>query len=214
MLPARSASGMKTSGGTDPEFRVLPSQQRLEPDDSSREQVDERLIVDVELGQVGADDRFPDEQMAHHLRPLVGVKERDRRARLLVVLGAVHRGVGMGEQLTGRLRRLADDDADACGHREAVVADRERNLECPEQTLGERLAVLRRHPGADDRKLVATETHDEILLADGLDQSLRRAAEHLVADDVAVVVVDELEVIEVEHGNGDRPLAPVGQGPR
>ena len=45
-----------------------------------------------------------------------------------------------------------------------------------------------------------------------LDQSLRRAAQHLIADDVAVVVVDEFEVVEIEDGDGDRPLSCVREG--
>ena len=69
--------------------------------------------------------------------------------------------------------------------------------------------MLRRDAGADDRELIATETHDEVFRADDVDQPLCRAPKDLIPDDVAVVVVDELEIIEVEHSDRDRPLARV-----
>jgi hypothetical protein len=53
-----------------------------------------------------------------------------------------------------------------------------------------------------------------IALAYGRGESLRCAAQHLVADDVAVVVVDELEVVEVEHGDCHRPQPAVGEDRR
>ena len=132
MLPARSASEMKTSGGTIPSSgccqRSSDSKPTIRPVNKSNEAVDSGRGIEPNRGGQSPP---PDEQMPHHLRPLLGVEERDRGVRLLVVLGSVHRGVRVGEQLACRLWRFANDDADARGHREPILPHRERLLERP-----------------------------------------------------------------------------------
>jgi hypothetical protein len=57
----------------------------------------------------------------------------------------------------------------------------------------------------DERELLAAEPRDEVALAHRGAQPRRGGDEHLVALGVAVGVVDGLEVVEVEHDDGERP---------
>ena len=95
----------------------------------------------------------------------------------------------------------------------------ERDLERPtpgEVGVGERLdnalgdargvdLVAELH---DHAELLATEPADDVVRADAGAQRLGQRAQHLVADAVAVHVVDPLEVVDVEHEHRDRAVRP------
>ncbi len=67
----------------------------------------------------------------------------------------------------------------------------------PERVAG----VARRH---DHAELLAADAADDVGAANGVARDARDLNQHLVADAVAVHVVDALEVVEVEHQHGDR----------
>ena len=64
---------------------------------------------------------------------------------------------------------------------------------------GDRVGLLRRRLGQQDRELVAAEAGEHVGLAQAAAQRVGDAHDQLVAGRVAERVVDRLEVVEVEH---------------
>ena len=62
------------------------------------------------------------------------------------------------------------------------------------------------HAVHDDRELLAAEPADHVLRPDDRAQALGEEAQQLVADGVAVDVVDVLEVVDVQHEHRQRPV--------
>ena len=96
--------------------------------------------------------------------------------------------------------RETDRDRDAAdgGHlrRGGTADDALRHADCIR-------AVARAH---DHAELFSAETTDDVLRADGGAQRVGELLQHLVADAVAVNVVDPLEVVDVEHEYRHRPV--------
>src|SRR5207302_861692 len=114
-----------------------------------------------------------------------------------------HRRLGARDELA-RVHRVLwpvrepDGDRDPAGGLE--LEGGERLGDPPGQAAGE-LVVARRE---DDAELLAAEPADDVGAAYRAAKRGREAAEHLVARPVAVDVVDALEVVDVEHQDGDR----------
>ena len=133
----------------------------------------------------------------------VGVE--DLVAALAVALGRVHRDVGVAQQvLDDAVADLADRDADARLHVERLAGDLERLAHGGEHALGD-LDRLRALADAleQDPELVAAEAGRGVAGAQAAAQALGDLDEQLVAGGVAERVVDRLEVVEVEHADGD-----------
>ena len=64
--------------------------------------------------------------------------------------------------------------------------------------------------GQDDRELVAAVARRDVRAAQGRADELRGPGEDAVAEQVAEGVVDELEVVEVEHEHAQRPPRALG----
>jgi hypothetical protein len=64
----------------------------------------------------------------------------------------------------------------------------------------------------DHAELLASETADDVAAAHHRAHRLGELAQHLVADAVAVDVVDALEVVDVEHQHRDRVVRPARAG--
>src|SRR5581483_12249068 len=79
-------------------------------------------------------------------------------------------------------------------------------LETPEEALG----VLERRLGEDDRELVAADAAGDVGAADDRAQALRDLAEDGVAAQVADLLVDRLEVVEVEEDERETAVVAVG----
>ncbi len=127
-----------------------------------------------------------------------------------MALRAVHRDVGVAQQLVG-VRAASDGDADARRHvqpRRDVSRQRERLAQRFQQPLGDQLRAGRdRQLLGQDDELVAAETPERVGLANRALQARRDGAQQLVAGAVAERVVDQLEVVEVdEHGRDRRPV--------
>src|SRR5439155_8932896 len=73
-------------------------------------------------------------------------------------------------------------------------------------SVGDPDRVLAPAPVHDDRELLAAEPADHVLRAYDGAQSLGEETEQLVADGVAVDVVDVLEVVDVEHQHREGPV--------
>ena len=75
------------------------------------------------------------------------------------------------------------------------------------QPLGEAQGVGRADHAAQDGELLAAVAGEDVLVADRLEHEAGELGQHAVAAQVAVGVVDRLEVVEVEEEQGER--APV-----
>jgi hypothetical protein len=153
-------------------------------------------------------------QLVLHAQALGGPAAHDLVEQLEApaagVLGLVHRGVRLPDEVL-RAVREAGGDGDAAAGRDEVLAGGE-----PEGAaqLVERAARDEdRFRGiaevvADHAELVAAEPCDRVARAQRARQPLAQCAQQLVARVMAAAVVDELELVEVEEQDGDRRLAP------
>ena len=171
-------------------------------------QVDDRLVVEDELPAL---DRAPqvrpeleagDRGLAHggH-EPLV----RAAAARL----GRVHRGVGVAQQVGGRVAVLGQRDADARPERHLDAADRERRDEGRGDALGDLVGVpWVRDVLEQERELVTAEPGHRVARPDRRAQPFADLLEHPVARGVPEAVVDRLEVVEVHEQDDHAPVLP------
>ena len=109
------------------------------------------------------------------------------------LLGAVHRGVCVAQQLfRGLAAVFADGDADAGGHEHLAAVDLERLDDRVDEALGDfGDRMIGRGAGADDGELVSARARDQILLANAAAQPCRELAQQRVAGAVAERVVDD-----------------------
>ena len=82
------------------------------------------------------------------------------------------------------------------------------------QLFGDHPAIRRRTPAQNDPEFLATIAAKQVRMADDAAEDAGDMPEHLVAHQVAVGVVDPLEVIEVEHQEAERLAVPSGEGNR
>ena len=120
-----------------------------------------------------------------------------------MLLGPVHRGVGVSEQRLGRAT-VRDRDPDAGGDDGLETVEVERVARDAQQPVGERVGVLDAvELLADDDELVAAEPGDEITGAQRLVEAATHLDEEAVSGVVADAVVEDLEPVEVEEEHGD-----------
>src|SRR5690606_25119419 len=125
------------------------------------------------------------------------------------LLRAVQRDIRALDQIRHVLARapLRDADRDAEEQGQAV-ADVERALA---DALAHALADLPRAPGIGLRQhgdeLLAAVAHEQVATADRAAQPARDLREHHIADAVAVLVVDRLEVIDIDERERQRAVA-------
>ena len=112
MSPVSSASGMNDPGGTRPRSGCSQRTSASKPSMRASAERDQRLVVQAQLvaldaaAQRGLEREAVADVLAHRL-----VEELDA---LAAVLGAVHRGVGVADEVLGRLEAVARErDADA-----------------------------------------------------------------------------------------------------
>eukprot|EP01136_Pigoraptor_vietnamica_P033089 Opistho-1_new@95611 len=188
------------------EVGISPAQQRLGTDHRARGDVDLRLVVQPE---VAALQRQAHRVVQLHARQQVDVHLRlvEAEAGTAALLHAVHRGVGVLDQVVHRLAVVrVHRDADARGDAEAHALERERlpqHLEhAPRNGLGTaRIGLVQQH-----HELVATEPRHGVDLAQAGLQPLGHLDEHAVAEHVTERVVDLLEAVEVEEQQRERRL--------
>jgi hypothetical protein len=121
-------------------------------------------------------------------------------------LGGVEAGVGLAQRrvLAARGRRgerQAQADRDGAGLRVGAGLDRLPEL------VGHPRRGVQLGSGQQHEKLLAAPARDEVALAQAAGQAAPDAPQHPVADGMAEVVVDLLEVIHVDQHHGARLAA-------
>ena len=192
---------------------VVPADERLDADHAALVERHERLVVQHELLALERSAQAGDR------RKLVGGVEarQDRRPQCkpLGVLRPVHGDVGLREELLGavgisRIEARADAGmgVELGGRQPHGRAQRRADV------LGDALGRLDRSLGIDvgdeHEELIASEPGHDVGRAHGVAEPVGDDAQELVAGRVAVAVVHELEVVEVDEEDGDRLLAAPG----
>jgi hypothetical protein len=125
-----------------------------------------------------------------------------------VVLGAVHRRVGVAQQRLDVAAVLrVEADAGAAGERQVVAVDVHRQADLVDDALHRAEDhFLAGVVVEDHHELVAAQARHRVALAQHRAQPLGHALQQLVAHAVAEAVVDELEVVQVDehHRHGAR----------
>ena len=190
-------------------IRELPADERFEPDDGPGRELDDRLVVEAQLAAlVDAAEEGSEVAPRRRLRPERGTEELGPAARR--GLRGVHRDVGVAEEVVGRLAvGAAERDADAGGDHRRRVAQVERLAEGVGQADGDRQgAFLVPDVVEEDGELVAAEAGRGVARPErGGDPHRRGRDEDVVAARVAEGVVEDLEVVEVDEQDAERPAA-------
>ena len=186
-------------------LRILPANERLECHDPLRFDVENRLVVHVELSEL---ERRP--QARFQVHPLVEFAIHDGAENLEVVatavLGLIHGGVGVTQQradVVAVSRKHAETDA----HRgdERLAGNDQRHLETCKNTGRSFVCLFEGFDAAQDHhELIAAHAHDDVLGAHRRLDALRDFLQKLVADLVAVRIVDVFEAIEIEEQHCQR----------
>ena len=162
--------------------RPLPAHERLDAVDRAAGHADDGLVVEHELLALhGA----PQGGLGAHPLERAGPQRRVEHlvARATARLGAVHRRVGVAQQVDGRLRlRAGQRDADRGGDEDLLLGQPEGPAQRRGQALGDdQGAVLVADVLAQHDELVAAERADGVLRAHGLAQALADGHQQLVA---------------------------------
>ena len=184
--------------------RVEPAQERLHADDPAGRELDDRLVVEPELGAV---DGAP--QVVLERRPVDGLGvhlgvEQDRRPDR-VELRAVERDLRLLEQVAG----VRDDgppdrepEARADVHLAAAEVERLRDGGLDPRRDPLRLADAA-HRAEEDAELVGAQPRDGVGGARRGEQPPADLDQQQVARVVAQALVDDLEPVEVEEDERD-----------
>ena len=210
MRPVSSARGMNRPGWNLAAGGVLPPGEGLEPDDVTGVGPHLDLVVDAEAAVL--------ERVAQRvlgLEPLgdpgphLGVEELHPAAAVL--LGPVHRDVGVAQQRRGVLRADPQRHPDAGGDVHLDPLNDERLVEDLHDPLGERdHRVVVGQVLGDHDELVAAEPTDRVRRAGATPEPLPGLHQDPVAGVVAEVVVDELDPVQVDIEDTERAGPPPG----
>ena len=165
--------------------------------------------ADVDLGleraaELLVEDRQPQRLLQFHARQCLALHAdvEEYRGALALVLDAIHRDVGVLAQRVVAAAMLgiqADADRGRCEHFGAV--DEERRPQPLQQELdvfGDLLLALDRIE--QQQKFVAADPRQHVAFAQIEPEPPRDLDQQRVADGVAVIVVDVLEIVDVEEG--------------
>jgi len=180
--------------------RVCPARERLDPDRAPALELDHGLVHEAQLvalervAQIGLELDARQQRGAHR-----GLVRRGAVAARL--LGAVHREVGVAQQLVGARRGVARvGDADRGPDEDLLALHVEGPAHGGDDALGDGVGldaapvVLEQH-----RELVAPEARRGVGCARAGGEPLGHGAQELVAGGVADAVVDGLEAIQVDE---------------
>jgi hypothetical protein len=211
MSPLSSAIATNSREATTPRS-VVPAQQCLRADNRAVAQRDQRLVVKLQLvafeclAQVPLElDAFKHSGSHRSVEELVAIAAR--------LLGAVHRQVGIANELRGgQGSPVGDGDPDARGDLELVAVDFEGHGQLSRDPLRQPHGIpLAVEVLAEHDELVAGKAsdgragvRDSVACARGLDDTLGERHQELVSRVVAEAVVDVLEPVDVEKQDRDR----------
>ena len=145
--------------------------------------------------------------------PLLSVRRGQDLGVTPGMLGAIERGVGLeqhgGDVIVQGGCQPINTGAKAQG--DVLVINLRRVLG---KGLAELIDQLQRAAGVgagqDQQEFLTTITADVVVTPQPLLKMVRAVPEHGIADQVAVAVVDLLEVIQIEHGDGQRCVLAAG----
>src|SRR5215472_15439543 len=124
------------------------------------------------------------------------------------LLGLIERTVAALDEILHRLAGLKLADADRHGDaRQCLAGGAAGNGALGKRTtdtFGRRRAGGKVRTGKNGDELLAAITGRKIVLAKAFAQGLRHQAQHLVADAVAEIVVEALEVVDVDQERAER----------
>ncbi len=188
------------------ELGMLPAQQRLDAHELLAVGVQLRLVVQQQLValQRAAQCRL---QLQLARRALLHAGREEAPRRLALVLGAVHRRVGVARQdlVVVAVRRIAGD-ADRHRHAQLVALHHARLGQALQQLAGHQLGAGGVGAGQQHGELVAAEAGHGVDLAQAALQAARDLAEQRVAHAVAEGVVDVLELVQIHEHQRERPM--------
>ena len=178
---------------------MLPADQRLDANDQSALQADQRLVMQDELA---VDQGAP--QVAFHHQALEGRLVHVRRIETEGIaphlLGLVHRRIGVAQQVfhvPAVLRAKAD--AQRLGEGQFMPADLEGLGAILQQTtrhIGRRRGM---EPRQGEDEFVAAKAGQGIDPPDGRFQPLGDGTQEVVTDAMPERIVDPLEMVEIDH---------------
>ena len=195
-------------------FGVLPPQERLDGGDPPVGQVDDGLELQHELPALQCAPQLAPKLEGPHRRRLQ-VAGVERVTLLAGPLGGLHRGVGVGEQLTRLLARPPEGDADAAGQDQGLGVDPHRRAHGCQDPGGDALRLLgARQAGAEHTELVLAEARDRVARAGGGLEPAGYRHQGGVACALPSAVVDRREVVHVdaEQAQVVLPSAAGGEG--
>ena len=192
---------------------MLPAQEGLDGGHPPRGQVEDRLVVQAQLS-LGQGLAQPALQGQALQGGGVHVGSVELVAVAALLLGAVHRGVGVLHQ---RLRVPAvlrvEADADAGRHEQLLVLLQEGLAQRVEHLVRHLGRVHRRGDvGQQQRELVAAQPRHRVAFPQAAAQPLRHVGDQAVAHGVAQGIVDDLEAVEVQEQHGQALAVTVGLG--
>src|SRR5918994_3537735 len=152
---------------------MIPTEQRLNRQDASRRDVDDRLIGDVDLSPPQ-----PPPQLRLLLQPFqplaVDARVEDREDATTSGLGPVERDIGGSQQILRRVQIWRGNrDADRATDHQVVALGDERTTQCGQELLGDLLDFAwMREPLQDRHELVTTKPGERAAAGDMWCQSL------------------------------------------
>ena len=173
--------------------------------------------MEVQAQQVvlqGVFDALVPAQARDHLARGGGVLAIHAPGVLAGLLGLVHGGVGVGDQIlgSGGMVRI-DRHAEAAGQPQAVALEAERYAaDGAHDALGERFRLLVGDVGSEDRELVAAQPREQLVAAHLGRHFAGHPDQQGVAGAVAEGVVDVLELVEVEEQQRHASAPPLSAG--
>ena len=202
---------MKSAGEMAPRVRCCQRRSASTPQTRPSRRLDERLVDEVQLVLLEGDAEVDLQAQALERAP-VGEVVVDLEPRPALLLGPRERDVGLAQEHLGRaLLGAGDRDADRRRHDQALVGDLDGLAHRGEHVLGGREDLLVRGRLPEQHELVAGEVPRA---GDAVGREVAHAGGHdaqdLVAGLVAVALVDEPQVVEVDEQHAQAPVV----GPR
>ena len=192
---------------------IAPAHQRLESDDVP--------ALDVNLGLEGAAEAAIADRQAQallQLHPgrdgLAHMQVEVDRIPLGVVLGAVHRAVGVTAQfLIGQAVLRMDAHPDGGRGEDLERFDVKRLLQVGQDLLDDRADLLVALDRIEQQQeFIPADARQHVAAAQPLGDAVGDLQEQRIADGVAIVVVDVLEVVEVDEGERE-PAFRIAENP-
>ncbi len=190
--------------------RTVPAQQRLIARNLARAGVHQRLEVDIHglVGERVAEIRL---QIGAHAGRFIHARLEETGAAAALGLGAIEGQLGILHQNGGVGAVFGGErHADAAAGQDFAAIEDDRSQEGVDEMIGHLAGFFGRQVPLQDGEFVAAKAGEEGVGADTIAQALGHDLEEGVARRVALGVVQRLEVVEVDHEQGERLAARFG----